>query len=424
MARFVRVKSSVVTGAVVAIALGHLPVAPQQVPIRNLGPPSATSDTQAGSIAGLKQLPNGRVLVNDPISRRLVVLDSNLRTFAVTADSSARSGRAYPASRVGALYSYRGDSSLLIDWDSRAFLVIGTDGRVGRVMAHVRTDDLINVNYPWAITAGGDPMGRFVYRDRPTQRFDSTTSKLGPVRPFSRIADTLALLRADFDHRTIDTVGLVAIPHTEAAVYTTGASGKQEGAIRVNPLLIAPDDWAVLSDGTVAIVRAQDYHVDWVSMDGKTVSTARMPVDWRRLSDADKQARVDSVKAIIDSLATTTRPYGWTTRTRFSIDGPHADTIVPTVRFAPLDEMPDYVPPFRHGTVRADADNHIWILPTASFSARDGLLYDVVNRQGRLFMRVQLPAGRDIAGFGPGGVVYLVTTMPKTRYVLERTSIH
>jgi hypothetical protein len=31
----------------------------------------------------------------------------------------------------------------------------------------------------------------------------------------------------------------------------------------------------------------------------------------------------------------------------------------------------------------------------------------VVNRQGQLVERVQLPAGRSIAGFGPDGIVYL-----------------
>lgn len=35
------------------------------------------------------------------------------------------------------------------------------------------------------------------------------------------------------------------------------------------------------------------------------------------------------------------------------------------------------------------------------------LNYDVVNRKGELIERVQLPAGRTIAGFGPNGAIYL-----------------
>jgi hypothetical protein len=34
-------------------------------------------------------------------------------------------------------------------------------------------------------------------------------------------------------------------------------------------------------------------------------------------------------------------------------------------------------------------------------------VYDVVNRRGELIDRVKLPPFRVIAGFGPGGIVYM-----------------
>ena len=70
-------------------------------------------------------------------------------------------------------------------------------------------------------------------------------------------------------------------------------------------------------------------------------------------------------------------------------------------------DLPDFYPPIRAGTVKADQDGNVWILPTTSTLATGGLVYDVVNRAGEVFERVQLPEGRDIAGFGRGGVVYL-----------------
>jgi len=36
-----------------------------------------------------------------------------------------------------------------------------------------------------------------------------------------------------------------------------------------------------------------------------------------------------------------------------------------------------------------------------------GALCDVMNKTGVLVERVQIPPGRVIAGFGPGGVVYM-----------------
>jgi hypothetical protein len=59
--------------------------------------------------------------------------------------------------------------------------------------------------------------------------------------------------------------------------------------------LAAIDDWAVLSDGTIAIVRGADYHVDFIRPDGSKSATGKMAFDWKRLSDEDKFAIVDSI---------------------------------------------------------------------------------------------------------------------------------
>jgi hypothetical protein len=56
-------------------------------------------------------------------------------------------------------------------------------------------------------------------------------------------------------------------------------------------------------------------------------------------------------------------------------------------------------------------------LATAAPTA--GLIYDIVNSKGELVERVQLPAGRTIVGFGPGGVVYLAVREGRGM-VLER----
>src|SRR5207248_1451274 len=75
-------------------------------------------------------------------------------------------------------------------------------------------------------------------------------------------------------------------------------------------------------------------------------------------------------------------------------------------------EMPDYLPAVERnvGSFRADADNRLWIRPKplAGAPRGGGPVYDVVDRTGALIDRVQLPAGRTLAGFGLGGVVYVV----------------
>jgi hypothetical protein len=78
----------------------------------------------------------------------------------------------------------------------------------------------------------------------------------------------------------------------------------------------------------------------------------------------------------------------------------------------------------RPGAAIADLDGNLWILPPGSaLSPDDALVYDVVSGRGELFQRVRVPAGRSVAGFGKGGVVYLVAGDRTNGFHLERTRL-
>jgi hypothetical protein len=393
------------------------------IPIRQVEAPSAISKQVVGNIRGLIQLPDGRLLVNDPNRRRLLVLDKNLTVASVSSDSSASGRTAYPRVGVGSLYYYLGDSSLLIDRDARALLVIGPDGSIGRVMAHVNATDITYVDLAPNGAPGTDPQGRLFYRT--IQRTGKPPKERDTLNFPPRKRDTIPIVRADFEKRIIDTVATFEAPAIVEQLITTDGKGKVHARILVNPVRDAADDWAVLSGGSLAIIRGHDYHIDWVRPNGKRESSPKMPIDWRRLTDADKQAKIDSVKRLIDSLRAAGRPFRMGVRTAFGPDGQvtRVDTLVPGVEFAPLSEMADFVPPVRAGTSKADRDNNVWILPTTSLQAKGGLLYDVVNNRGELFERVQLPKGRDIVGFGPHRVLYLSSGDFKTGFTIERTTV-
>jgi len=116
------------------------------------------------------------------------------------------------------------------------------------------------------------------------------------------------------------------------------------------------------------------------------------------------------MKAIIDSVNATGKPYGLIIRSTRNLDGgpTRRDSIVPEIKFTPLSEMADYVTPMRRGTVKADEDGNLWVLPTATSLAKGGLLYDVIDKKNGLKERVQIPPGFLVAGFGRGGIVYLM----------------
>lgn len=376
----------------------------RSIPIRRVTTPvdSKESFSVPPSVRGL---PGGRLLVNDQRGKRLLVFDSTLTSATVIADSARSTGVAYPGGALlNPLMRYIGDSTLLVDFDARAYVVIDPNGTLVRAMAPVNARDLSVASRPFPGTPASDHLGRLIFRGSETR----PEPKPGdPPSPATR--DTISIVRADFNTRRTDTIAFFSVPRFPNTVYTRLSNGKTAGARVINAGVSGPDEWAVLSDGTLAIVREHDYIVDWMNPDGTTSSSGKLPFEWVRQTDAMKQARIDSMKRVIDSVNASGRPYAMELRfTRMPDGGPtRTDTIIPTITFSPLSEMADYPSPMRRGSVKPDADGNLWVLPTATSLARGGLLYDVINKKDGLHERVQLPPGYDLGGFGAGGVVYL-----------------
>ena len=89
--------------------------------------------------------------------------------------------------------------------------------------------------------------------------------------------------------------------------------------------------------------------------------------------------------------------------------------------FIPANELPDYKPPFFANSTRSDNEGNLWIRTIPTSATAGGPVYDVINRKGEIIERVQVPAGRSIIGFGPGGAVYLLNRDGATA-TLERAS--
>jgi hypothetical protein len=177
-------------------------------------------------------------------------------------------------------------------------------------------------------------------------------------------------------------------------------------------LFVGPvdDAWTMLPDGTVAIVRGTDYHIDWIHPDGSRSSTPKMAFDWRRITDDEKARIVDSLRKIAD--ASNARDD--------SVRRARPSSTVRVQEVGPATTIPDYFPPVREGAARADLDGNLWILPNTSSGARGGALYDVVNRKGEVVERVQFPGGCTLAGFSKERVVYTIcpaTGLEKRRII-------
>jgi hypothetical protein len=151
-----------------------------------------------------------------------------------------------------------------------------------------------------------------------------------------------------------DTVGFVEQPAKSNILKTTRNS---DGSITTtqsipSPILIV-DDWAVASDGSVAFVPGQDYHIDWVNVDGTRTSTPPIAHNWQQLSDSAKTAIIDSTKHFVDSV----------TDVMLVQLNKNAGTKQSVVFVWPeVSDIPDYRSVITElGIVRAGADNDLWI---------------------------------------------------------------
>jgi hypothetical protein len=410
--------------ALIAVAVASSVGQAQMPAIRQLGPVTAVGKDALGAVTTVRQLPGGRVLVNDIVGRRVVMLDSSLSSLTVIADTTSATASAYGV-RPGGLIAYRGDSTLFIDPASLSMLLIDPNGKIGRVMSAPRANDVgFLVGGPFG-NPGFDSQGRLVYRAPPGRFFFNGPPPSGNALPqMPTPPDSAALVRFDLATRKLDTVTWFKTPKVEMNIVRA-----PDGGIRMtssfNPLPQG-DDWAILPDGTIALVRGRDFHVDWVGPQGIT-SAPKIPFDWERLSDERKVVIVDSAKVAMEKARASGQLMirgpegaareGNTTVTAVGAGGGAA--LPPLTMIAPS-ALPDYKPAFTPGSTRADADGNLWIRTSQNVDARP--VYDVVNRKGELIDRVQLPQNRVLAGFGPDGTVYLAVRDGTTAH-LEKARI-
>ncbi|MEP6835709.1 MAG: hypothetical protein ABJB74_20140 [Gemmatimonas sp.] len=261
------------------------------VPVRRLADASRSVVLFAFRSVSIAELPDGRVLAHDRSGRRLLLFDSTLRKAIVISDSAGTGSVPYPVNGfANPLIPYRGDTTLLIDYSIPAFVAIDSKGNISATISHPKSTDLLSPSIPNAGAAAFDNRGRFIYR-----AMDGRPPLKPGDPPITAGRDTIAIVRVDLDKRTIDTIAHYGITRLPGMTLTTDpATGKQSATVVFNPFPHGPDDWTVLSTGTLGIVRAHDYHVDWIHADGTSASSEKLPYDWKRVTDEEKQSKIDS----------------------------------------------------------------------------------------------------------------------------------
>src|SRR3990170_2590210 len=380
--------SSYIGAGLFLLAVATATRAQQLPPVRQLAPATTATTEKLGAVSAVRHLSDGRVLVNDIIGRRVLLFDSTLKTFTVVADTTSATGSAYGA-RPGGLIAFHGDSTLFVDPASLSMLVIDPNGKIARVMSAPRASDAgFLVGGPFG-TPGFDPQGRIIYRAPPRITFGGPrgpgAASGGTREAFSPpvIPDSAPLVRVDLATRKVDTLAFFRTPHVRMNVNRDA-----DGGIRVmptvNPLPVI-DDWGILPDGTVALVRGKDYHIDWIAPGKAVTSSAKIPFPWERLSDDAKVAYIDSTRKAVeearargDMSGMFGGAFGGAPMMRVQTQSggpppaagalPAAGGRLPHLTFVEPSELPDYKPPFGVGATRVDAEGNLWIRTTQNLN--------------------------------------------------------
>ena len=400
--------------------------APAPVPVRPLGALIGTSTVTFQQIQHLRGLSNGSVLVNDPGKRQVLLLDASLGNPKVVVDSAG--GANMYGQNAGALIPFAGDSTLFVDRSASAFLVIDSKGDVARVMSMPPGNASTYLTNPsaYGYPAYSPTLG-IAYR-LPMPRPQIERPPYGAPEITKKYDDSALVMTMNVKRRTVDTLVRIAT----GSIVTMRLSANNTNTNSNTPIFPIFDDWTVTNDGAVAVLRGREYRIDFYDSTGSRTPGPRIPYAWNQVTDEERTAIVDSIntqrRKQYDEMIEDMRKQALNPDQKI---GPGGEKIIivdgmpirtyngermpaptPPAQVQPTD-IPDYLPAVERNTggFRADADNRLWVRPKPlpGTPRNGGSVYDILDRTGALIDRVQLPAGRTLAGFGPGGVVYVTT---------------
>lgn len=379
-------KGLFVAGAMLAWGVG--PALAQAVPMKTLGDAVDRYGDGLGSMRGVRELSDGRVLIADGAGEALIVW-----TPGSGADTLTNIGQGPEEYRVpDGLFPLPNDGTLLVDIGNARLVEIASDLSFGdtRPIALGPVGMGMTLLFP----VGTDSDGRIYYEQRP--------GGMGGG------ADSATIARFNPADESSDQLGKRKLPEQKRT--DSGGPNNQRTAITPVPLS-AEDSWSVGYDGSVAVARTADYRIDWIRPDGSVVTGSPVPYEPVRVGRAEKEEWID---ALGEGLQISAQSNGGPVQLSFSRGGggQRGD--------AGDYEWPDVKPPFTARAVRVDGEGRAWVMRQTEAGA--ATLFDIFSSSGQWTAQVELPADRQLVGFGQG-TVYLTHTDELDFAWLERYQV-
>ena len=334
-----------------------------------LPPPNRTLQVDFTQIRGVRELTDGRVIITDRLDKGVVVADFTRNS--TTPIGRTGSGPAEYRLPTG-LSAMPGDSTLLNDEGNQRIAVIGPDLKIHR-------------SFTLMLPGIGIPLGARTVDNRGRYHLQI------PGWVSQHPGDTILVVRFDPQTQRIDTLARIK------------GSTPRKNTMRPGipyTLFAAQDVWNVTPEGRLAVVRSNDYHVEWRDADGTVVSGPPVPFERRPVTMDD---RVAHVRRFMENS---------------SISGKGADQglsplpaeMLEDKRIREVAEYQDHAEvhaPFTEVTPLIGPDGKLWV--ERSMRLGTPQTWDIIGADGSLAGRLQMPRGRRLLSLGRQWLYAVVT---------------
>ena len=332
--------------------------------------PEAVFDQALSVVQTVREMPDGRVLVADPLGQVLLLVDMD----AGAADTLGSVGEGPDEYRQpDAVWPLPDGKTLLVDLGNTRLTELSPELEFGDTRPYVLGNPAMG-NLVLAVPRTMDGEGRIYVRS------------MGDIA--SMQSDSAFVLRIDMEAQVMDSVARVKIPGTTS----TGSPDNRS----ISPIPLSPADaWGVAEDGRVVVARAADYHVEWIELDGST--TRGPPVEYERvpIGTAEKEAWRDAQSETGGGMRVSATVDG-SGNYQFSVSrgGSSGDQDLDSYPW------PDELPPFYGPPIPVDPLGRAWVRTRGPADAPP--VYHVFGASGEREMVVELLPGRRVVSFGDG----------------------
>lgn len=339
----------------------------QEAPPVSFGMATAAFEDGLGSMRGVRELDDGRVLVADGFGAAVIAWKPG-----GGADTLTNTGQGPEEYRTpDGLFPLPDGATLLVDLGNARLTRIEADLGFGETWPIARGGP--NAGMTMMIPVGTDREGGIYFQ----QRLDGMAG----------ISDSAAVAR--FDPATGETSEVGRVRLAEQTRVESGDANNRSVNIRPVPFS-NQDAWNVAWDGRVAVARADGYRLEWLDRAGGVTRGPAIPYEPVRVRRADQDEWLDQLGGGLRVEATDDGSGMRMSMSRAPSGSSNADRS----DF----EWPDEKPVIPAGAVAVDAEGRAWV--RRHVPAGEAHLYDVFDAGGQRVAQVELPEERRLVTFG------------------------